>query len=67
MKIELVKEVKPIGDVKYWIIVNDSYFSSLTKYYRDEESADAYYLYLCKLAKDNETEESRIVLKSVEV
>ena len=64
MKIELIKEVSALGDVKYWVKVNDSFLTSLTNYYRDEEAANEYYNKLVKLAEEITEEDSLTVLKS---
>jgi len=64
MKIELVKEVKPLGDITYWVKVNDSYLTSLTAWFKDEQLANNYYDKLVKLDQENTELESLTVLKS---
>lgn len=64
MKIELIKEVKPLGEILYWVKVNDSYLTSLTAWFKDEQLANNYYDKLVKLEQEITKEESLTVLKS---
>jgi hypothetical protein len=64
MKIELIKEVKPLGEILYWVKVNDSFLTSLTTCFNDEERANRYYNRLIQLDQETNKEPSLTVLKS---
>ena len=64
MKIEIVR-IKDKGiPVEFWVKVNDSYMTSLTKKFLTEEEATKYFEELVVIAESDNEEESQIVLKS---
>jgi len=67
MKLELIKEQKQIEPVKYWVKVNDSYVTSLTKLFVSEDEANDYYDTLVKLSKEYGTKEETVILRTCEI
>lgn len=64
MKIEIVR-IKDKGiPVEFWVKVNDSYMTSLTKKFETEEEATKYFEELVVIAETDNEEDSETILKT---